>query len=83
MARNTLERAIAKQLFLYSKEVPDGDGGLMRAVALLLTGKPVDPALLQEAEKRLSNDISLYAPETYDLNLDLEAVWVAAGGQSD
>lgn len=51
-----LERAVAKFLFVASKDEPDAIAGVYRAAALALLRAPIDPELLRQAEKRKSVD---------------------------
>jgi hypothetical protein len=55
-----LDRAVAKFLFVASKDEPDGIAKIYRAAALLLIGEDIDPALLAEAEKGKTIDDALY-----------------------
>lgn len=70
-----LEKAVAYYLYIASKDVPDSEAGLFRAAALALIGKPVDAALLREAEKRKSDDEPLYSNEV-DVTPRLEDFWL-------
>jgi hypothetical protein len=56
-----LERAVAKFLFVASKDEPDSIAGIYRAAALALLKAPLDPDLLSEAEMRKSVDDPLYS----------------------
>ena len=70
----SLEEAVAYYLYIASKDVPDDEGGLYRATALALIGKPIDKALLIEAEKKKSNDDPLY-DNAIRPHVELEDVW--------
>ncbi len=70
-----LAGVVAHYLYLESKEVPDDDAGLYRAVALRLIGKPVDPALMAVAGKRKSNDDPLYG-HAHRTKSDLVDLWL-------
>ena len=60
-----LSKAVAYYLYIESKGVSDDKAGLYRAAALALIGKPVDAALLREAEKRRSDDDPLYSRDVW------------------
>ncbi len=71
-----LQEAVARYLFIESKDVPDGEASIFRAAALLLLGKPVDPALLRAAERCSLDDDPLYSRTIHDAE-DLPELWLA------
>jgi hypothetical protein len=71
-----LQEAVARYLFIESKEVLDGAATIYRATALLLLGKPVDPELMRAAEHRALNDDALYSATIRDAE-DLADLWLA------
>jgi len=72
-----LESAVAKFLFIASKEEPDGVSGIYRAAALALLGKPVSAGLLCEAAKHETVDDPLYTREIADAAM-LDEIWAAS-----
>jgi hypothetical protein len=69
-----LRKAVAYYLYIQSKDEPDDKAGLYRAAALALIKKPVDAALLREAEKRKSDDYPLCGNDYY-VEPELEDLW--------
>ena len=67
-----LRKAVGYYLYIASKDVPDEQGAIYRAAALALIKKPVDPALVQQALKRRSDEEPLYE---LHVELELEDLW--------
>jgi hypothetical protein len=69
-----MRKAVAYYLYCQSSEVPDEEGVLLSAAALLLLKKPVDPALMAVARKGKSDDEPLHAGD-YGRDPDLFDLW--------
>ena len=69
-----LRKAVAYYLYVESKDEPPAIAGLLRAAALALINKLVDPALMAEAEKSKSNDDPLY-DRAVDVTPRLDDLW--------
>jgi hypothetical protein len=72
--RRPLYKAVAHYLFVESKDLPDGESGLLRAAALVLLKEPIPLSLLKQAAKTDYNDEPLYSGDIR-IGPDLDEVW--------